>query len=317
MKISHESRFDKQATFNGYGYATERMIDSLSRSRYEVKSNDPYSDVQMWFEQPQHWKWNDEKYKIGMLPWESTELLPGWADMMNKCDEIWTPSPLIARWYTDAGITPPIFVYEHGVDKIWEPKKRVVQDKFRFLHCGFEASRKGGSDVMNAFRSAFPSNQDVELVMKMVNTGWQIDSIGRVKLINKKVSVHEMVELFHSCHAYVYPSKGEGFGLTPLQAIATGMPTITVPAWAPYERFLDPELNLPAVLKKSPYPEIHPGKVFRISKDDLVDRMRFAYENYEKLHEQALNRTPKIAAEYDWDTLTFEAFGNLEKRLEK
>lgn len=316
MRISHGTRFTNQAKHNGYGYATERMLDSLSRLGYEVNQNDPTAEVEIWFDQPQHWKWsNPEAYHIGYHPWESTELLPGWLEIMNACDEIWTPSPLIAEWYAKAGITVPIYVYEHGVDRVWTEKKRVVDGPFEFLHVGFEAARKGGVDTMTAFRKAFRGSPDYRLTLKMVNAGWKVPEYGHLRIMNDKLGINELVELFHNSHAFVYPSRGEGFGLTPLQAMATGMPTITVPAWAPYKEYLIPNLSLPATLAISPWEEIHPGKIFRISQDDVIDRMRDVVENYDTYHEVQLAMVEDLRVKYDWDRLTSQAFKALESRL--
>jgi len=317
VKISHSTHIKKISSVNGYGYATTNMIASLRRLGYHIEQNYASADVQIAFDQPHNWKFIDGIYKIGYHPWESTKLKPGWVKIMNKCDEIWTPSPLIAEWYRADGVTPPIYVYEHGVEPAWTPKKRKVDDKLKFLHVGLEAARKGGSETMRAFRTAFPNNEDVSLTMKTIQDGWNVDKIGRVDILNKRLALPELIDLFHDHHVFVYPSYGEGFGLNPLQAIATGMPTITVPAWAPYEKFLDPDLGVGSILVKTQWSRTHhPGKMFKPRFDDIVDRMRYAYENYDEVHSTALERTKEIAVHYDWDRLTREAFENLEERLE-
>lgn len=318
MRISFNTPIlpDELEKSNGYGYATDRMLASLEKLGYEVSYNDPTAEVGLCFNQPQHWKFYGNQYKIGYHPWESTQLLPGWAEIMNDCDEIWTPSPLIAQWYQNsAGITRPIFVYEHGVDSIWTPKQRKVEDKFKFLHVGSEASRKGGSDTMTAFSKAFPKNKDVELNMKIISPGWNIGAINRINIINTRIGIDELVEIFHSNHAYVYPSYGEGFGLTPLQAMATGMPTATVETWAPYAQFLDDDLKIDSSFVKSPWPRIHPGAMLKPKMDDIVDSMRLMYTNYENLHASALNRVDSITQYYNWDRLTKQVFSDLEDRL--
>ena len=316
MKISHSTHIKKISEVNGYGYATTNMLASLSRLGYHVEQNDASADVQIAFDQPHMWKFIDGMYKIGYHPWESTKLKPGWVDIMNECDEIWTPSPLIADWYRADGVKPPIYVYEHGVDKVWTPKKRDVTDTFNFLHVGLEAARKGGSETMRAFRTAFPNRDDVTLTMKTIQDGWDIQNIGRAKILNKRLNLTELIQLFHAHHALVYPSYGEGFGLSPLQAISTGMPTITVPAWAPYARFLDPNLNVGSILVRTQWHRTHhPGKMFKPNFDDIVDRMRWVVDNYDAAHTRALSLTDKIQSEYDWDSLTSEAFSSLEKRL--
>ena len=186
MRISHGTRINEINDTNGYGYATDRMISSLNTLGHEILQNDPTAPVQMWFDQPHHWKWDEDKvtysspttfkgthqYRIGYHPWESTKLKDDWVQRMNECDEIWTPSPLIAEWYAEDGVKPPIFVYEHGVDPIWTPKKRKIGDgPIVFLHCGGEAARKRADRTMEAFRRAFADRKDVKLVMKMISPG--------------------------------------------------------------------------------------------------------------------------------------------------
>jgi glycosyltransferase involved in cell wall biosynthesis len=317
MKISHGCRFERTGSQNGYGYATDRMIDALTKLGHEVNQNDPTAPVQIWFDQPHHWKWNDsDQYRIGYHPWESTLLKPGWAKLMNECDEIWTPSPLLADWYvTYAGIKKPVYVYEHGVDPVWTPEHRKVEDKFRFLHMGAEAARKGGYELMRAFRKGFQNRDDVELTLKMINPGWNIPVIGKTNIVNRTVALPQLVSLFHEHHAYVYPSWGEGFGLTPLQAMATGMPTITVPDWAPYAHYLDPRLNIKAKTHASQWPMLHPGKMFSPSIDDTIDHMRWVVDNYDSAQEFAHSQIPAITAEYDWLRQTEETFNALQGRI--
>lgn len=302
---------------NGYGYATIGMLESLERLGYQVERNDASADVEIWFDQPHHWKFSEGVYKIGYHPWESTQLLPGWADIMNECDEIWTPSSLIADWYrTRAGVTVPVYVYEHGIEHIWTPQKRERKDKMRFLHVGAEATRKGGWDTVRLFRDAFVNRDDVELTIKMVNSDWnEVSRLGKTTYINKKYSFPELQDLFYSHDVYVYPSWGEGFGLTPLQAIASGMPTITCPAWAPYKDYLDPRLEVGSKLAKSSWPKIHPGYMLRPSFDDVIDRLRYAADNFEDVTNFAYDLAPKVHETYDWDTITGQVFGDLEKRL--
>lgn len=326
MRISFNTPIvpEKLSTHNGYGYATDRMLASLDNLGYEVTVNDPKADVGICFNQPHHWKFYGNQYKIGYHPWESTQLLPrgkqtqgiNWQTVMNDCDEIWSPSPIIADWYSRfMGITVPVYTYEHGVDPIWEPKPRVVEDKFKFLHVGGEAARKGARDTMVSFRKAFPRDKNVELDMKIISKGWNIGHISRINIINERTSLTDLIALYHSAHVYVYPSYGEGFGLTPLQAMATGMPTITVPKWAPYAQFLDPKLSIDSKFTKSPWPQLHPGNMLKPKEDEIVDAMRYAYHNYKEVTDYSYGIVEKLTQYYNWDRLTSEAFSALEHRL--
>jgi glycosyltransferase involved in cell wall biosynthesis len=318
MRISIGTRIDldKLDVKNGYGYATQMMIESLERLGYHVQENDSTADVEIWFDQPHWWKFSKGPYKIGYHPWESTALLPGWKQKMNATDEIWTPSPLIANWYRDLmGITVPIHVYEHGIDHIWTPKKREPEE-IKFLHVGAEASRKGGWDVVTCFRKAFPQRAGKRLTLKMIKSGWNgVPELGGIRYVNKKMDFPELQDLFYTHDVYVYPSWGEGFGLTPLQAMATGMPTITLPGWAPYRQFMDPDLAVGHTMEKSKWPQIHPGQMMKPNLDDVVDRMRYVVDNYDVCSDYAYYQAENIHRAYDWDTITAKVFGDLEHRI--
>lgn len=317
MRISHGTRIKQIKESNGYGYATANMLRSLRQLGHEVNPNDARADAEVWFDQPKWWEFSKGPYRIGYHPWESTKLKDGWAEIMNQCDEIWTPSPIIAKWYEEyAGIKVPVYTYEHGVDKVWTPMERPVSGKIRFLHVGGEALRKGAGDTMKAFRAAFPNNRDVELNMKIISKGWNLNGFNRVNIINGSVPLRTLIRTFHVNHVFVYPSYGEGFGLTPLQAMATGMPTITVPGWAPYADFLDPNLSIGSEFIDSPWPKEHPGKMLQPNFDDIVEAMRYAYENYDRLHAEALAKVPAVQYHYDWNRVTKDTFDGLAQRLQ-
>ena len=299
---------------NGYGYATKNIYASLERLGFDVRNNDWETNVGFWFDQPQHWNWRDQWHKVGYHPWESTEIDPEWLAAMRKCDEVWTPSPLIADWYRNWGLSN-VHVFEHGVTDNWAIKYRDPVDKIRFLHVGGEALRKGADVTLDAFRAAFAGRDDVELTLKTAHSGWNVNNIGKVSIRNGIISEEELISMFHKHHVFVYPSWGEGFGLTPLQAMATAMPTIIPGEWAPYQRLLDPDLTIGATLEDSPWPRLHPGKMLKPNFDDLVDKMRHVADNYDDCREDALPRALAVKEEYDWDRLTSKAFSALEWRL--
>jgi glycosyltransferase involved in cell wall biosynthesis len=317
MKISHGARLAQYTTRNGYGYVTDRMLANLRKLGYQVYPNNPRADVNLWYDQPHHIEWQDNQYRVAYHPWESTELMEGWVDILNTADEVWTPSPIIADWYADAGVKPPIYVYEHGVDKIWSRQPRPVDGKIHFLHVGGEAKRKGGDIVLDAFRAAFPNRNDVALTMKMISKGMLALPTGRVTFVTESLAIRRLVRLYHSHHVFVYPSWGEGFGLNPLQAMRTGMPTIFTGAWAPYADLAPEEWKISSELVDSPWPTVHPGKMFKPDFDDLVEKMRDVADNYESHRSLAASVSGLVEQRYDWMNLTREAFNCLDNRVDK
>lgn len=319
MKISFntaKNTYEDLDPNHGFGYAAIHMIDTLRTIGHKVEFNDPTADVGIVFNHPSRAQFFPNQYNILYFPWESTEVHKGWDKVMDSVDELWTPSPWCADVYKNITDTP-IYVYEHGVGPQWKRKLRTRGDTVKFFHQGAEAARKNGWDAVSAFRRAFPAQQDVSLSLKYYNRSMieMPRTLGRVSYFNEDWPLEKLIKFYHEQDIYIYPSSGEGFGLTPLQAMATGMPTITVGDWAPYADLLDPKLTLSGTLVTSNWPEIHPGQVYRIDFDDVVDKMQYAYHNFEALAQQAYDLAPIVRKRYDWYALTREAFSALEHRL--
>lgn len=319
MQISHGARLANYSTHNGYGYVTDRMLATLADLGHAVKPNDEAAPVQLWFDQPHHIEWGENQYRIAYHPWESSLLKEGWVDILNTADEVWTPSRLTASWYRQQGVNKPIHVYYHGVDAVWSPKPRTVEDKIRFLHVGGEALRKGMPETLEAFRLAFQGRDDVEITFKLIHPGLTKlpARLGRSTYIYHTMGLADLVQLYHDHHVFVYPSWGEGFGLNPLQAMATAMPTICTAGWAPYAPHMPHEWRLHSTLTNSPWPKSHPGKMFKPNVDALVESMRYIVNNYEHQASLATNISRVVRRDFNWLNLTREAFDCLENRLNK
>jgi glycosyltransferase involved in cell wall biosynthesis len=332
MKISFNTVVGNLNLNNGYGIAGYNMVLSLQKLGHQVPFADPTAPVEIAFCQPDYSSWsNDDAYHIQYTPWESNELPDGWVDAFNdNCDEVWTPSPLVAQWYKEAGVVKPIFVYEHGIDHMWDQKRRRRGDKLRFLHVGEPAPRKGGQMAMEAFRDAFGDRDDVHLTIKAWNhsnvrvydkrthksiQGLPHEMYNNVTTVYNDMSEDEMVNLFRRHDALIYPGWGEGFGLIPLQALATGMPTICTEAWAPYNRFLLPELSVSSTLVDSPWPSVHTGKMFKPDFDDVVKAIRAVDDNYDRLAGRAYRNSFDVHREYDWVELTKNSFDRIVKKF--
>ena len=130
-----------------------------------------------------------------------------------------------------------------------------------------------------------------------------------IKFVVNELTDEGLVNLMHQNDCLVYPSYGEGFGFIPLQAMATAMPTICTTAWAPYADLIT--LKLDSILGDSPWPLMHPGKVFFPSKDHLKKLMLDVVSDFEKYSAVALRNTTKIYEQFDWLKLTEKAFKDL------
>lgn len=320
MRISYYTIDGNLDRNNGYGNAGYQLIRALQRSGHEVPFDDEDAPIQISFCQPNHYTFHEGQYKIGYTPWESTELPDGWLERMNACDEIWATSDWVMDVYHKAGVKVPMNVVPHGLDPKWKLVDRSDRTgPIQFFHHGEPALRKGGQITLDAFRAAFGDSEDVHLTIKansqhylrMWKDGvFRLPDYNNVTIITELLFEDELVDLYNSMDVMVYPSYGEGFGLIPLQALGTGMPVIGTAEWAPYARFID--FKVKTRMDRSLWP-VHPGNVYYPDFQDLKLLMKVFAEDRRGWTFSAMQKSPAVHREYDWDSISKSVENNLEK----
>lgn len=324
MEISFYTNPGDLHTYGGYGRAGFSIVTSLQKLGHKVPWNDPSADAKLNFCWPSEFvdHLSPNQHNIYLAVYESTKLQPEWYEILDNepIDEIWTASTWFKNVMEDNGYKVSK-VYPHGVDAIWKPQKRQVNDKVRFLFVGGNGSRKNPQMMHDAFKTAFGDATDVELVMKEKEyssvrkyNGQNIVGTpdGNVKMITKKYEDEEMLNLFYSAHCFVLPTMGEGFGLPALEALATGIPSITTEECSEYKDYLG-GLGLKSTYGKSPWPSLHPGEVLFPDFDDFVDKLKYVKENVETLLPQFYTQSWRVHERYDWVENTREAFKDIVK----
>ena len=315
-------------TNNGYGHAGTKIVDSLKELGHTVGFQTPKAPVQLNFSQPDYFKLHRNQYQISYTPWESTVIPEKWRNNLNFVNEIWTTSDWCANVFEDNGYKN-VHVFPHGIDPIWVPRRRRESDVIKFLHIGEPAPRKAGQMVVDSFSELFGNDRRYSLTIKAFkhNTtriynnyidkniiGLPNNIYNNIKIITDDLDTSQLVKLYHDHDILVYPSYGEGFGFIPLQALATGMPTICTSGWAHYEKYLGP-LKLKSELIDSPWPFPHEGKVFEPSYKHLLEVMRDAAINFNAYSGYYYAQSTKIHNEYNWLQLTNNSFDHIFKKF--
>jgi glycosyltransferase involved in cell wall biosynthesis len=336
MSLYAKPHFRNSGSYFGYAYAYKEINKHLRSYKHNnitlnVDINSPKSKVQLYFGSPNGFFY-DHQYKIQMTQWESTLVPPSWVNYAKKYDEWWTANKFGADAFVNAGIPEEkIHVYEHGVDaSVWTPKKRGTRNKIRFLHIDSGAPRKRASLSVEAFKKAFGNNPNYEITLKysggllskqdwfdekiLANHGdWQDINVRHIK---ENLTLEHLISLFHFHDVLIYPSEGEGFGLIPLQALATGMPVISTSDWCSYDKYFQGNI-IESHRGVSDIIETYtrPGEVVIPHLDSIVDLMKNAVNNFENQSNVFYNQVPLVVEDYDWQNRTNIVMDSLINRI--
>lgn len=269
------------------------------------------------------------RFGIWCYEWAGKNVLPtGFAKHYRKCDKILAPSNFAKQVFLDSGIPDShIEVIPHGINSInycKDNKINISNKKFKILaNIAQNHLRKNIPALLKAYGKAFSSKDDVCLIVKCkdkeVKSQFEISFKDQINSFYKEFPKHaelkvysEFVEdisdLYRSVDCIFTMSHCEGFYFPGLEGLAAGKLSIA-PNWGGQVDFLNSENSLLIDGKEtranpnSMYWESKPNAIwFEPNIDDAVDKLRFAYENFEKINSN-INKE-KIHSEYDWNNIT-------------
>ena len=171
--------------------------------------------------------------RIAITMFESTRLPPGWVEVLNRLDGVIVPSAWLEATFRREGVTVPLHRVPLGIRDIYRPLARPERrSPFTFLTLQTPYPRKGWDIAVRAFDIAFGRDPRYRLIIKL-----RRDKKLPVRIVHPGVEVladdlddEGMVSLLGAVDAFVFPTRGEGFGLPPREAAATGLPVVAT-AW--------------------------------------------------------------------------------------
>lgn len=237
--------------------------------------------------------------------WEAMNLPESFRDTFHEIDTMIVPSQqnveLFSRYHDNVHYMPL------GVDpEIWHyVPPTVPSTHFNFL-IGGRGTRKGVDLAFRAFREVFRgvrSGPEPRLIMKSLKGHGEYYA-ANVEHITGKLDPIAERDLYASAHCYLQPSRGEGFGLQPLQAIAVGRPTILTDAHG-HASFAHLGLGISAAAKPAEY-FIYgdAGDWWEPSYDELCEQMWDVYKNWGAHADRAKKSAAIVADNWTWANTT-------------
>lgn len=298
-------------TVSGFGgvskalikYSAPRIQTALVGKSHDVRDHTIFSAMNrpmnqaaamIWHDQPrEQWLYSPFRKNIAIVPFETTRVPRSWVGKINQFDALLVPCVQNIQMFRDSGVKIPIELIHWGVDgEKYYPVERRVDRPFTFGHMGALSVRKGTDLLVAAFREAFPKEQDVRLICKSSNPTFRFDTFHdpRIKIYLDRWTHEEMLNMFFKqIDTFVFPTRGEGFGLTPLEAMATGIPAI-VTGWSGPMEYMNPDVGW-LLDYKMVHADAFADSVYKEdcgdwaepSKEDLVAKMRYAYTHRDEV----------------------------------
>ena len=314
---------------DGYGNSAEQMALALDRSGLsltlagitrraghqnaaEIFDRVPImGDAILFYSPPVNWlKQLDGRPSYGFTMYESDRVPRSWVAPLDRADEIWVPSTWNAEIFA-ACTTRPVHVIPLGVDaNAFAYARRTRGAKFRVLSMATYAQepRKGIDLAIRAFKAAFGDRDDVEMVVHSTYPGNVHKDDARIQRSVRQFTTPALADFYREFDVLLYPSLGEGFGLIPLEAMATGMPAIFATATGMRDYS---DLGLTVGTHKIPattgHDSTHDGTATPYGcwhephLDELVDRLRAVESHYELAMDHATRDSMTIADRWTWD----------------
>lgn len=274
---------------------------------------------------------NKNRFGIWCYEWNGKNILPtGFAKHYKSCDYLCAPSNFAKQVFLQSNIPEnKIKVIPHGIDKCLYKQNTIrnlpTNKKFKILsNIAQNHIRKNIPGLLDVFGQAFTNKDDVCLILKAkekpIVNAFDVSLTDCIKQFNIKYPNHaelkfftdfipDISALYRSIDAVFTLAHCEGFFFPGLEAIASGK-LVIAPSWGGQLDFLNKDNSFlisgkeTRATPESMYWERKNNAIwFEPSINDAVDKLRYAYNNYEKLNIEVEKQRTSILDKYTWDNI--------------
>lgn len=301
-----------------YGVIANRLAKYLGEQGIATNCNDHWrpqlppnsegSILMGWpVEFPLFDAWNAPGPRIAVTMFESTILPEGWTDILNQMDAVIVPNRFCYDVFKQAGVAVPLHIIALGISEVYQLYARPQHDDVTFLAFGDRGLRKGGFTAIQAFQMAFHGDKRYKLIIKArAPKRVELFPGGNIELIQEDMTEQELYRLYCQCDVLINPNRGEGFGLLPREASATGCITLAT-NWAGTADDIEQwGWPLPYALGKADWsmqPGLQDQELGMWALPDaeyLVDLLRDIAEQPDAYRTQAMQKAANVHKLYSW-----------------
>lgn len=275
------------------------LVDSVAKA-----------DACLYITTPEVFDTRPDKPTFLFTMFEATSLHPVYADKIQKADFILVPSNWVKGIFAPHFQKDKIWVVHHGVEEDFRfVARKKNPKKFRYLWIGAPNPRKGYQELIYVWgKLGLANNPEIELYIKTTRVpNVTIQKRGNVILDSRIATREEMIKIYQDAHCFVWPTRGEGFGLPLAEAMATGLPSIAT-GFSGVTDFFDSSVGYPLKYKLGMTKMTSPiygdmGDVEAALPDvaDLVENMIYVRKNYKSALSKGMRASSRIKSKFTWE----------------
>lgn len=275
---------------DGYGMSRDHLIKELGALKIQLVESYQEQKVGLLYNYPYGILSMRSPVRLIFTMFESDKIPDEWPDYLNMADEVIVPSTWCKNVFARSGVKATVVPLGYNSDLFTYIDRPIPEETgapFTFIHYDSFNYRKGFSEVFQAFTEEFAQDEPVRLILKTAQNSVAVpimpSQYPNIEVITGSLPEKDLVALLGRANCMVYPSRGEGFGITPLEAMATGLPAI-VPNEHGISEYFNPEYMIevkatdrcPALYSRFKGEDV--GQMVVADVPDLKKQMRAAFE---------------------------------------
>lgn len=325
---------------HGYSVINDRFQRAFANCGIEIVSPRSFDwDLSVTFALPLAWMVSTGRKDVNIREdmvyhtmFECTPLPKDWVNVLNRVGLVWSPSNYCTKLFQDSGVTRPIMTAGYGVNAedfpYYERSGRDGLFKFIVWNRGV-VSRKNLLDCVKAFHYANLPKSEAVMEIKL-NRGfgtpdfyWRDAQGERILMENVRFAASDdwsdgdLAWWLASADAMIYASKGEGYGLMPLEAGATGLPVICAYNTGMMDYLSEDVAYLVRTEKlelSNEYSSRFGGEFYwnKPKMEEMVEHIRYVFYH----REESLNkgkRFSQMAHQMTWEKAAIHAISQMKK----
>ncbi len=250
----------------------------------------------------------DPQWPINVLfTMYETETIPAnWVERCNLADLVLVPCKHNREAFKRSGVSRTVKTVSLGVHPHqWPTRRREESSPFRILFVGWPNQRKGLDVLATAFLRGFVDDSDTVLYLKTSQAysgtlkRYTLGGIERLIIDDRAIPQGQLVDLYHSAHVFVLASRGEGWGLPAMEAMATGCPVVAT-AHGGLEEFVTSETGWPIRHGWSAVEYGHRTRAAEPDVEHLIETLQWIRSHYAQAAETAERAAWWVKERFTW-----------------